>query len=248
MDQVGPKKELRLNPGLELDRETTADLVDRSGVQEGLDRSLWTPEVTTDTITETEELGAIVIMGGVANWQDRSVYRLALFTHTVPIHALAGPRVMDLPTEQANPNVSRLHRVFGRYPTEAEYMGAIIVPKLTEAIYDILPTSFQTGDGDTIFEQFFQQNEHLVDERLVVARVANAGVIMAIQLRNAARKFKADFDANREEPQVFVVTDTFPVARSEEEDEQPDHYQKASTALRQVVLTAKKLHEAVGGE
>jgi hypothetical protein len=119
---------------------------------------------------------------------------------------------------------------------------------MTRTGHSVLPSSYEIKNGDEIMQRLLDDNPHLLNQRVAMARVANAGIIMAIQLRDAARKINPDFDADPENPQVFVVTDSFPVARTEKQDKNAAKYQKAATGLRQLVLTAKKLHEAAGGE
>lgn len=241
MNQVGKNRVLRENADITaFDKEEMADLVDRSGVQRQLRRSLWSPE---HDLTADSPADAAIIMSGVANWQDRT----ANLAGTLPaevVYSLAGSRTMNSDSEQSNPNIKKLFEKFGRYPTESEYAASIVVPRLVSVELDVLATAYDTKDGDTIFAKFFEQNPGLLDKRLVMARVANAGIIMAIQMRDAARRSNPDFDSAPDDPQVFVATDSFPVARTEAEDNDPANFQKAATALRQVVLTAKKLHEA----
>lgn len=252
MEQVGVKKELRTNPDLELDRNVAADLVERSGVQNELRRSLWTPESSL----QAGDVDAVIAMGGVANWQDRTT---ALITDLpdVPVYLLGGTRVMQQPTEQANANVQTMHDRLGRFPTEAEYINGvpdegikgIIVPKLEAAGRTVVPVSFKTGNGDAMLKEFFTSNTDLLYQRLAMARVANAGIVMAVQMRDAARRVAEETGHPAiSDRRVFVATDSCPVARTDDQDNDAVHYQKAATALRQTVLTAKKLHVATGGQ
>ncbi len=193
-------------------------------------------------------------MGGVANWQDRTA-KLIEDLPDVPVYLLAGTRVMQLPTERANRNIQVMFDRLSRYPTEAEYVNGneeeevagIVVPMLEAAGRDVTPVTFDTGDGDAMFEQFFTDRPELLHSRLAMARVANAGIVMAIQMRDAARRVGR---ANKTfaVPQVLIATDTLPIARTDEQDADASHYQKAATALRQAILTAKKLHETADGK
>ncbi|MDQ5972446.1 MAG: hypothetical protein QG553_605 [Patescibacteria group bacterium] len=245
MNKVGTNKVLRDNAEIEaLSRDEMADLVDASGIQAPLERSLWTPETPADWQT----VDAVVLMGGVANWQDRAADAVPAEFVGMPVYNLAGTRVMNTDTETTNPSTSHFYDVFGRYPTEAEYAASIITPGLVELGYNVAATAYPTTNGDEILSEFFETNPQLLEKRIAVVRVANAGVTMALQLRAAAQKFNPDFDTDRNEPQTFVVTDTLPVARTDEQDKDSRHYQKASSALRQLVLTAKKLHEATNAE
>lgn len=246
MTKVGQNKVLRENQEVEaISRSEKADLLARSGIQSQLRRSLWTPEVQANP----EKVEAIIATGGVANWQDRTAKAIRGFKATsVPIYLGAGSRLMNTPTEIRNKNVKRISSKFQRVPTEAEYVSSVISPSLKRAGFDVLASPFETEDGDEILRRLFEINQHLADERLAMARVANAGIIMAIQMREAARAINPDFDTDPKNPQAFVITDTFPIARTKRQDNAPKSYQKTDTGLRQLVLTAKKLHEAAGGE
>jgi hypothetical protein len=71
------------------------------------------------------------------------------------------------------------------------------------------------------------------------ARVANAGIQLAGQFVRASRD--SGFNGNRFDPQAFVLTDTFPIARTPEEAKNPKEYQNPFTGLRQIAVTAKEL-------
>jgi len=246
MEKVGPNKVLRDNAEIQaIGHDTMVGLVERSGIQDPLSRSLWTPDIEATW----GNLDSIVLVGGVANWQDRaSNTALVGELRNKPVYVLGGKRVMDSATEKPNPNINHLHEIFDRYPTEAEYAASIVVPKLVEAGRNVLATAYDTADGDALLEAFFDVNPQLLEDRIAIVRVANAGVIMALQMRNAAQKQNPDFDADKNEPQTFIITDTLPVAHTDDDEKNAANFQKASTALRQIVLTAKKLHEATNNQ
>ncbi len=239
MDEVGTKKELRLNPELELDLERMADFVESAGVQLPLSRSLWSPDVPADC----EHVDKIVIQGGVANWQNRT-FDLLSHSFVAPILAIGGNRVMKTPTEIDNPDVVQHREVFGKYPTEFQYMASVVVPTLVNDGRSTLLAGYPSRNASELFRMFLHENPEVVEQNLAVARVANAGIVMALQLRAAAREINPEFDADPENPQLYVMTDELDVARTEEEVRNPKLFQHPATALRQVVLTAKKLHEA----
>lgn len=95
---------------------------------------------------------------------------------------------------------------------------------------------------------FVRAHRELFDThgQLAVARVANAGVQLAMQFRKAVReRFPVyHFDADRDNPQLFILTDTLPVATTEEQLQHPEQFQSPYTALRQTALTAKLLAQA----
>lgn len=248
MDKVGTNKVLRNNEEVTaFSRDQMVEFVERAGVQRELERSLWTPQVgifdDDNPLQYKLNVDRFVLMGGVANWQDRMPLLLTDIVRNGAVHILGGNRVMDTATEINNRNVQEIYDAFGRYPTEAEYIASVVAPRFAEEDWTVLATPFETKDGDEMFTKFFEQNSGLLEKKLALGRVANAGIIMAIQMREAARAIDADFDSDPENPQVFVVTDSFPLARTDAEDSEPAYYQKAATALRQTVLAAKKIHE-----
>jgi hypothetical protein len=285
--KIGPNKVLRQNEELEaIDRETAVDLVERSGVQASLNRSLWTPQQPAiheklwipGTGEDREpffpepqtgiHVDALVSTGSVANWYDRTtglLHRPPAYVkvpfrtdasepttpeqsnttssnpfHDLPQYVAAGNRVMDTATEVGNVHIKAIRQRFGRYPTEAEYAGM--------RSRGALVTGYPMAKADELAAMFFEDNPHLLEESLAFVRVANAGVQLAVQFRKAAQARSPQFDADPAKPQVFILTDTFPLARTEAQESKPAQYQKATTALRQVALTAKMLHEASGGE
>lgn len=256
---AGKNKVLRENKEVEgLSLTVAAELLERSGVQKPLNRSLWTPNQRLFTNDETEvdtdprtafAPTAIIGTGAVANWQDRFV-SIAATLEDVPIYYPVGSRLMNSATEQSNTNVAATNVVFRRPPTELSYASSVIQERMRELGRDMMVLSYGTDKGSEIAERFFadEQNRHLLEGRLAFARVANAGIQLAVQFRKAAQAVDSQFDANPLNPQVFVVTDKFKIATTEEQKADPAHFQSPFTGLRQVVVTAKSLHEAAGGQ
>ncbi len=242
--KLGKNKVLRANEEVTaIDRETAVELVERSGVQKELHRSLWTPGTSAD------ELDYVVMTGAVANWQDRAVLHVQdVVPRDTGVIVATGIRVMDTGTEQQNPHIVDFHEEHGRYPTESEYGLTYVVPELRATQQSIIAETYDTGKGDEIAARLFMDHPFLLKQRVGFVRVANAGIQLAVQMRTAARAIDPRFDADPENPQVFVLTDAFDLARTAEEEAKPHAHQKAITALRQVALTAKMLHEATGGE
>lgn len=241
--KLGANKVLRNNVEVEaIDPYHMADLVDQSGVQRELSRSLWSPEITP----QNRGVSIAVLSGGVANWQNRSAAAIPIwFRGTVLLPT--GNRVMNSPTEVNHPDVQALESILKHSPTEFEYAAHIVTDKVLDFFGNKLrsiPLPYESAKGEEIAYQFFAKNPKLLEEKLLFVRVANAGIQLAVEMRKAARKFNSDFDADPENPQVFIQTDEFPVSRSAEEDTKPQYYQKAQTGLRQVALTAKSLFEA----
>lgn len=246
---IGTKKTLRDNEkgakawltqltGSEtLAMDLAANWLERSGVQKALDRSLWTPNRLTPGDAD------IIITGGVANWQDRTGKLLAQVEPTNIWYAV-GNRVMDTPTEIVNSNVKAYLDQWGMPPTEMDYAKAVIAPVLREAEHDVTIASYETGNGDEIAQRLFEDFDLALIQDIAVARVANAGIQLAVQMRKAARQINPDFDADPSSPNLFVLTDTFPIALSEDESKNAARYQNPFTGIRQVALTAKLLTEA----
>lgn len=238
MKKVGTNKILRNNAQITaMSREEIVDMVERSGAQKAVRRSLWTPEAGL----ENGPLDAVLVFGGMANWQDRGAALAASLR--VPVIAAAGSRVMNQATEITNPHVAAWHKSEGRYPTEAEYVQDEVAGRLRTGGQSVEALAYDTDNGDEIITKVLQDRPELLEGRIALARVANAGVLMASQLRLAARTINPDFDADPAAPQLFVVTDGFPLARTAAQEAAPANYQKGATALRNVVLTAKKLLE-----
>ncbi len=242
MQQLGPNKELRNNPELDIELTVAVDFVVRSGVQKALNRSVWSPELSADE----EHVDAIVFQGGVANWQQRTANTIIQQGLDRPVYGVVGDRVMGTNLERLNQQVSEFHRRFDRFPTETEYAKRFIQTKLQAAGHEVTIVDFPEGNGDRLFASFLEAYPEVANETtgVAVARVANAGLVNALQLRKAARAYNSAFDGNQHKPQLFVMTDDFPVACRSEELAMPSKYQNPMTALRQVVLAAKMLHEA----
>lgn len=255
---LGKNKVLRENQEVTaIDLTTAADLLDESGVQKPLNRSLWTPEMQVDP-----DAGLTIATGAVANWQDRTARLVAngikdgILSKTT--HLVIGSRVMgEKPgSEQSNPNVQAFLEEKGEYPTETQYADRFVRPRIEAAGGDVILTSYHTEDGDEIAANFARKVDFSADAELqkgifedgaqvAFARVANAGIQLAVQFRSAVREhISSDFDAYPHLPEVFVVTDGFSIARTPEEIADPVHYQSPYTGLRQALLTAKMLHEA----
>ena len=243
--RLGKNKELRNNEEVTvLSDDTMAIMLGRSGVQKSLDRSLWTPSITT----ASTKIDALIMTGAVANWQDRIAHQITTRANSsVLIHYATTDRVMGTPTEQVNSNVMAIFEANGSYPTETQYAAQIIIPKLVKAGFKVIPTEYTGANGDQLAEGFFADFPELAFDNLVFARVANAGLQLACQMRIAARKINPDFDGFGDEPQAFIVTDAFPIATTLKQKADAAHYQNPQTGLRQAVLTAKLIHEAAIG-
>ncbi len=225
---LGPKPELRENRDLNdiWTPEQAAKLVDRSGVQTALDRGLWTPEQTPTNAT-------LVLTGAVANWQDRAANVLLSRNPDGPVIVATGDREMKTKSEATNPHVLNYVEAEGLYPTESIYAAHFILPSLQEAGYDTRHLQLVGVNGDQVATAVAQEFTEVFNDTVAAVRVANAGLQLACQLRKAAKA------AN-----MYVITDGFEVATTQEQIDDPANYQNPYTALRQVALTGKLLFEA----
>ncbi len=245
---VGTSKVLQENIGQVQDAlgtddnalEIAADWAERSGVQKPLDRSLWTPSCRAMWVDLQ------VISGAVANWQDRTATLLETTQYSEKVAIPVGNRLMDTKTELVNPNIVAFKEANNRLPTESMYAEDVIKPRLERAGFEVLISPYDTKNGDEIAGSFVRDFPDLytVGENLTFVRVANAGIQLAVQFRKEIKDIKSNFDSN-DNPQLFVLTDTFPVARTEEQAKDPVNFQNPMTAIRQAALTAKLLQEVV---
>ncbi|MCA9327551.1 hypothetical protein KDA14_03415, partial [Candidatus Saccharibacteria bacterium] len=202
---IGKNKVLRDNEevqGIELDE--AVDLVTRSGVQQRLSRSIWTPDIRLEDV----DVDASVVTGGVYNWMNRTgdllVDSSMLLGYPRPVvHVLGGSRKMDSGTEKDTDFVREFleaqnHDVEKSYPTEADYLEQRIVPRLErDNRFNVHFQGFPTTDGEEIALRFARN--YLRDTvgpygKIAAVRVANAGVQLALQMRKAIRKLYPGFD------------------------------------------------------
>jgi hypothetical protein len=219
--------------------ELAADWLGRSGVQKALDRSLWVPEYSTPSDA------VAVVTGAVPNWQDRAAALVAALRPR-EVFVAAGDQVMSTATELANPNVQAYQEGNNELPTQFQYAKNFVVPRLQRAGHEVSIIGYDTSDGAEIATKFVEQHENLLTGELVFARVANAGIQLTVQFRSAAKELSPEFDAYPDYPQAFVLTDTFPIARTEEQAgvANAKEFQNPFTGIRQIAVTAKSLVEA----
>lgn len=212
-----------------------AEWLGRSGIQQALNRSLWTPEITPP------DSAATIITGGVANWQDRVASLVADSLSDSVVYLVSGNRVMDTATEKVNSNVEQFFAAEDRYPTEAEYSSEFVAPALLAAGKLIVINEYEMRSGDKIAAHFVEQNQIVFSGNVRFARVANAGIQLAAQFVREARKAGLEFDINPSSPQAYVLTDTFKIARTEEQLKDPKNFQNPYTGIRQIAVTSKEL-------
>jgi|GEM_PF-2488949 len=247
--RFGKKETLREN-NLEaitdvMSLEEAADYVERSGIMEPLNRSLWTPDLVGGTDLP------LFVTGAVANWQDRTANVITLLPGQSDVHTAVGNRKMgSTDTERSNESFQKYVATFEEEPTEAIYFERFIKERLEDAGRQVVFQGYKNAKGDEIAQKYIQSEKGAVLlDGVMVARVANAGLQLALQLRKEARVVRPDFDS-KEHPDLFIVTDGvsefFKVARTDEEarPENAHKFQHPVTALRQAVVTGKLLDEA----
>lgn len=216
----------------------------RAHIQDALDRSLWTPELATP-----DDVAGTIVSGGVRNWMMRASQlleaRVADGRAAGRFFFPVGQREMDKPTEIVTEDVIAYRDAHGgQLPTEAIYAREIIAPRLEAAGYQVEVDEVDSQRGPDIALEFMQAHPELLEGKLAFARVANAGLQLAIEMRQAARTVRPDFDSDASNPQVFVLTDTVPVARDEQQFKDA-RFQNPYSALRSIPLTAKMLLQSV---
>jgi hypothetical protein len=247
MGKVGINKVTRLNAEITaIDRLTQVSMIERAGLQNAINRSLHDPERPATA----ENVDAIVMISCMANWQEEAADAVPDDLKGKPVYLLGGNRVMDTPTEVINPSVAELEAGYWRYPTETEFAGAVILPRLVARGFNVLPLSYDTGKADEMFAGMLNDIPHLRERRFAVVRNANPGITTGFQLREQGQAIDENFDADPDNPQVYVITPSKELAPTPAHDA-PEHsrqYQKVGTAMRPIVLTGLKAHQAAGGE
>lgn len=246
--ELGPDKVLRNNnnpSGLTL--EEAADFVEQSGVQSQLARSLWTPNSPIPRYVDS-----FIATGGVANWQDRAASLLVEFVQQDQkigaVYLPMGNRIMSSKSEVANPNVMHFAAKHDNtLPTEAEYGERYVEPRLVDAGLEVKMVAYPTGSGSDIATEFAKTHSELWEAGTMVsvARVANSGLQLAVQMRLAGQKVLTRFDEDKNNPQLYVLTDSLPVARTSDQVAKPSEYQSPITALRQVAVSARALVQSL---
>ena len=245
--KLGKDKVLRNNEEISVHPGIMGGLVQSAGTQKSLARSLWAPE---DVIDGSED--EIVVTGAVAPWQQRVLGLLAARAERgdVPqsLNLIAGNRVMKGATDVTEQHVREFQmRHNGELPTESQYVEEVIVPKAQEAGFKVRFVAYETGSGSAIADKFTSSHPEMFvpGKKIIFVRVANAGIQLACQFRAAARSgVNPKFDADPNNPQAYILTDTHPVGFTGTQATNPKEFQSPYTGARQMMVTAKLLHEA----
>lgn len=249
---LGKDKVMRNNVPVNVHPGVMGGLVAAAGTQLPMDRSLWTIEVPVNGGE-----AAVVAEGAVAGWQLRTLELLRERAKygLVPrkLYLPTGNALMQGPTDVTNKAVKQFQASHeGQFPRQHEFAEEFIVPAAEEAGFDVELLPYETGNGDEIADAFVKDRPELFvpGVQLVFARVANAGVMLACEMRAAARRTPeaANYDGDKNSPQVKIITDGHPVGFTRKQNAVPKVYQSSYTGGRMVGVTAKLLHLAGGGK
>lgn len=238
---LGESSVLRENPVAPVSIDQAADWVERSGIGTPLDRKLWRPDMPAP------QGSTLVMTGGVANWMDRTANCIvgAGAGRFGDVIIAVGNRIMKSQTEITNLYVQEFFKDHREYPTEAQYAETFVQPQLDALYPESRLQPFDTDKGDEVARQFVELNKELFANGGLVtfARVSTAGVQLALQMRKAILTSYLGYDS-KNNPKIGVLTDTIQIARTQKQIDDPTHYQSPFTALRQIAVMAKLLHEA----
>lgn len=233
--RVGPERELQKN--IEHIREMLgenateqmADWIDRSGVMTPVERGFMHNK------SVPEQVDSLVWGGGVANWMLR---RMAMTQRFDP--EAFGKLYLPMSTRKMKDTehqlVAQYKKEHNRQPTEYDFAMRFVRPILIHggiqpAQIEVVDT--QESDGDEVLKTFLHGNRQLFDSTVVVVANAPNAIQAAGQLRVAARSLDPTFDSTGD--QLFMVSDSFPLARA---GEKPATHQNPATALGQLARNA----------
>lgn len=233
---IGPAKELQQNIalvreklGVSDDTDATnlvADWVERSGVLTPLNREFARAETQV-----RDEFDTVIWSGGVANWMLR---RTALTERLDPAKVgrlviPVGNRVMGDVEHQI---VATLNRTMADL-TEAHFVLEVVQPRLKIIGFNVEVLPVSSKDGDEVLDAAFSEVPSILDGTILVPSNAPNAIQAAGQLRLAANRA-----GELEDDQLFMVSDSIPVARH---GEGTATHQNPFSALGQIVRNAKFL-------
>lgn len=217
------------------------------GIEDPFNRSLWSPNIKCPP-----EAPRIAI-GGLAYVQDFVAEKCIKDFYVNQngqgqLWLAVGARKMDSPAEAENEHVDHYRLFNGEYPTEKQYAEKYIASMARDNGYtDVRVEEYDTQDTQEIAEKFVAaHHEELFSgqKQLVFADISHAVVPLANQFRNEARKYNPDFDADPNDPQIFLKGHGRWVASNDFERTKPQKCQSPYESLHYLALTAKVLAEA----
>lgn len=240
---IGPAKELQDNIALVQQRLGTnedavtiaADWVDRSGLLTPVARAF-----RDNTELDMSKIDRVVMTGGVANWMIRRGMLIERILPEVPIDIVVGNRQMK---EVEHPIVGHLMRNKGEDRiTESEFALNYLEPRLGVLGLQAVTVTAETANGNEVFAELFSQYETCAqDDTILVVGNAPSFIQSAGQLRSVARDVNPNFDPLDNEPQLYMISDTIPVARN---GEGTATHQNPYSALGQIARSASYIQQA----
>lgn len=236
LSKVGPDRELQQNISAVRaalgpnSRLVIADWIERSGIMVPVERGF---------MSETpvpEKFDTLFWSGGVANWMMR---RLAMTQRFDPNNV--GRVVLPFSTREMKPGEHQLVATYQKehdgLPTEYDFANRFIKPMLHLVGFAgdqviIMNTGKSKGD-DVLKAAFADEKTDLLSDQIVVVSNAPNAIQAAGQLRFAGKDSDSSFDANND--QLFMVSDSFPLARN---GEPTKTHQNPETALGQLYRNA----------
>lgn len=234
--RYGPEKELQKNISLVKEilgpdsTRITADWVDESGALHPVNRSF-----AHDT-RPPEKVDAVVWSGGVANWLLR---RTGVTERLDPTKV--GSVLLPVGNLQMSPGqhqlVATYARLHGKLPTQADFVETYVTGRLKLADFRYEVIQVEEEKGDKILDALFEAKPELLGQTVLVAANAPNSIQAAGEVRLSAKKRNPEFD--RAGDQLFMVSDTIPVARR---GESTATHQNPDSALGQIARNALFLH------
>ncbi len=244
---VGKQKELQKNiPNVE--GHLGADIsalhkaaywTDRSGVLLPLSRSFVDPDRKLPN-----KIDAVVITGGVARWMLRRLFQVETvvsqrFDRINRVHLMTGNREMK---DTEHEMVAELSGAMGRQLTESDFARKILVPRLTRLGLRVGLTAVASASGDEVFGEGISQNPRILEGNITVIGNAPSATMTTGQFYLNAHEHDPSFNSNGD--QLFMLSDSYPLATTEQEAKIPATFQNPYTALGQIARNALILHKS----
>ena len=215
--------------------------MDRSGALKAVSRSFGTEDIAVP-----KKVDYAMLSGGVARWMLRRAEVLRAWAEAgnelkkfvvMPL----GNRLMGLAEHEL---VAEYENREGHRPVEFEFAEAYVEPLLREAGLRPELLKLHLTRGDQLLGIAFndERNPNLVKGTVLVATNAPTSTFTAGQIRQAAIDANPGFD--RFGDQLFVVGDSFPLARTPEELSSTATHQHPISALGSLARNALELHRA----
>ncbi len=242
--KFAPDKELQKNISLVQDRisvDEAADWVERSGVLKPIARAF------RDETGLPEKFGRAVLTGGVANWILRRSTVLEQIdpARIYTVWLVAGDRKMSDNEHQLVKSHRERFAWNNVETTEYKFMKKFVLPRLTDAWFNVrdFHAEGQTKGSAVLddWAKFITTIDSAARKsKFLVPANAPASIQTAATIREALQKLDPTFDMAAE-PQLYMISDTIPVARH---GEGTATHQNPYSALGQILRSAKYLDKA----